>query len=252
MVKKLKKEQRLKNAKIMKKIIACLLFVNALYCQSWEIKLDTIKEQKLREYIYDSKFEAYRNEINRVKTCNPNDTATLNDLNIFLNNLIQDYESNTNSGSAEELYYNGDIIRHVLHENSKKEILTVFLISFMHPKSDVLQSADYIILVETDDDWNIYNVREEVKNKFKKRVKRGEFLFNFEHLFNTLKTTTEFEMYCFPGRNHILITKIYKQSMHDSFVTFTSKVNIAPTCPEVNFFEYILGFKNHLNPQEYR
>ncbi len=197
--------------------------------------------------IYNSKLKGYQDEIYRISKCYDDNLVYVSNLKIYLNDLKNQKDSLENNN----FNLQDNVLKKLIKDNLKNELLTLYIIDFQHKKSDVFSSADYIVLFETQLGWDIYNVDKVVKKRFKKRIKEGEFFFNFEYYFSSLKTTTEPVVYCFPGIHNICITKIYKQEINDKTLSLSSKMNINLSCAEEGLIEYFLGFKKNLNPEQY-
>lgn len=229
-----------------------ILCINPLFSQDWEMKLDTMRLENLRKNVYESIFKEYEDQSSKAKNCSPFDSEAINLLDVCLEKLKVEYTNDTIAKYIKDLDFKKEIIQEVLRSNSKKGIFTLYIINFARSKYDTFTGYDYILIAENLDSWNIFNVSKEVKNNFKKRVKKNEFFWNFEYFFNTIKTKSDYTKRCFAGVHSITITKIYKEKMDDTFLSFKSAINLIPACQEESFLEYILGFKNHLNPQKYK
>jgi hypothetical protein len=233
-----------------------MLVVNPIYCQDWDLRLDTINSNHLYSEIYKSIILGYENEIDRVqKQCN-SCSRTINNLNVWYKsykklyaNLIDDKLNSTNEDELKKLL---DIF---LKHKPNTRIKTIYVIQFQHPKYESFE-IDYFILYDAEEGWNIFNVNSEIRETFLKRDREGEFYWNFEWYFKNLKNRTNKDdeindtIYCYAGRHSIMITKVFKTEMEDKEISYLTKFNQSTDCPEESFLEYILGFKNHLNPEK--
>ena len=225
--------------------------INPLFSQDWNMKLDTINLENIRENVFKSLIKEVENQQSTVISCPPSYIWAPHLLECQLENLQLEYANDRIRGNV-GLEFNKQVLERVLRFNSKKEIFAIYIINFAHPKHKTFSDYDYIVITETLKGYDIFNISNEVKRNFKKRVKKNEFYWNFEYFFNTIQSKGNYEMTCFAGAHSIKITKIYKEKMDDTFLSFKSAINLIPACQEESFLEYILGFKNHLNPQKYK